>query len=515
MIHSCEDTVANSGTATTNNNVRIAPGKIPPEPETVLPKTASTAVAPVKTTTNHITRNNVASDAIASWNTTTLECNHDDPNDHINNSNHNQNVNNDQNATRIVDEENQTIKQSSSKNNNECDNEEETKRNYNKKIFISSRWMIGTGMSILNILLDTYGVLLIKQYGTRMSIWEINLIRFGFAGLCMIGISIGFILRDHIMILLVSSTTSGNSSSTEEDHQNKNMIDNCKREDSSHSNDNDDIQSSHCRMNQSLISSSQQPELSTLRVPTALDNNIIITTGSPTVLSKNAIEETTQPTIQIQTTSNTLYYSLQHDVSATNYHTRSINNILHENDSRIDQHHIEISTLDNNVDVNPTAVTIRSLELSHRDDKDDKKQNHSGHHHDVAIRTTSPKWYYLPISRKKNSNIDYGMTKKSWIRILIGTFFVTFITPTLSNYALFQIALALALTLGSTGPIYSLFISHYLLQSKNKRGSLSSSSSPSCSHKLFPPIQSTIGTLLSITGIILLAFRGSVSSADE
>lgn len=56
-------------------------------------------------------------------------------------------------------------------------------------------------------------------------------------------------------------------------------------------------------------------------------------------------------------------------------------------------------------------------------------------------------WYLLP---KLNIN--------GWLKICVGVLFVTFICPALSNYALFQITLAFALTLGSIAPLYALLL---------------------------------------------------------
>ena len=56
-------------------------------------------------------------------------------------------------------------------------------------------------------------------------------------------------------------------------------------------------------------------------------------------------------------------------------------------------------------------------------------------------------WYQLP-----------RMSIKSWAVISLGVLFVTFITPALSNYALFEIALALAITHGSTTPLFTLIL---------------------------------------------------------
>ena len=73
-----------------------------------------------------------------------------------------------------------------------------------------------------------------------------------------------------------------------------------------------------------------------------------------------------------------------------------------------------------------------------------------------------------------------------------GVLFVTFFTPALSNYALFQIALALALTLGSVGPLYALPLT-YIMQHGQRR----------------PSFRAFLGSALSVAGIVVLAFFGS------
>ena len=47
----------------------------------------------------------------------------------------------------------------------------------------------GYTMSVLNVVLDTFGSLLTKEYGVGMTVWEIGLIRFGFAGVVMLAVS--------------------------------------------------------------------------------------------------------------------------------------------------------------------------------------------------------------------------------------------------------------------------------------------------------------------------------------
>jgi drug/metabolite transporter (DMT)-like permease len=172
----------------------------------------------------------------------------------------------------------------------------------------------GYGMAILNVLLDTYGSVLTKQHGTKFTTWEINLVRFGFAGIVMLLMSLALQLRDW------------------------------------------------WRMDNSATNDEEQ--------------------GTPTT---------------------------------------------------------------------PT--------------------------------TTTP-WYKLP---------QATMSTSAWLHVVTGVLFVTFFTPALSNYALFQIALALALTLGSVGPLYALPLT-YLLQKDQKR----------------PTLQACLGAMLTVGGIVILAFWGTL-----
>ena len=95
----------------------------------------------------------------------------------------------------------------------------------------------------------------------------------------------------------------------------------------------------------------------------------------------------------------------------------------------------------------------------------------------------STPWYALPWNE---------MNRSSWLRISAGVVVVTFLSPTLSNYALFEIALALALTLTSIGPLYELPLS-YLFNKKR------------------PTLRSFEGAVLAIAGVAILAFRGSLA----
>ena len=96
------------------------------------------------------------------------------------------------------------------------------------------------------------------------------------------------------------------------------------------------------------------------------------------------------------------------------------------------------------------------------------------------IRSTDRErpWYSLP-----------KMPRKSYAIISIGVAFTTFATPALSNYALFQIALALALTLGSMGPIYMLPLG-WLIQGDR------------------PTLRACLGAALAVGGVAILSFFG-------
>lgn len=54
-------------------------------------------------------------------------------------------------------------------------------------------------------------------------------------------------------------------------------------------------------------------------------------------------------------------------------------------------------------------------------------------------------WYRMPT-----------MSVRPWVVVSVGVLFVSFLSPALSNYALFEIAIALAVTLGSVTPLFTL-----------------------------------------------------------
>ena len=110
-------------------------------------------------------------------------------------------------------------------------------------------------------------------------------------------------------------------------------------------------------------------------------------------------------------------------------------------------------------------------------------QDNNDRDNDTSITTTKPPsspplWYRLP----KLSNIG-------WLQITAGVGLVTFLCPSLSNFALFQIALGLAISLGSIGPLYGLLLDWPF---KGKR----------------PTLCGCIGVVLTIAGVVILCVWG-------
>jgi len=92
--------------------------------------------------------------------------------------------------------------------------------------------------------------------------------------------------------------------------------------------------------------------------------------------------------------------------------------------------------------------------------------------------TNSSPWYLLPSM----------MSHSSWMHVSLGVFLVSFLFPALVNFAMFQIPLALLLTLESIGPLYSLPISWM--------------------HNEHPTYNACFGAMLAVGGILILSFKG-------
>lgn len=87
-------------------------------------------------------------------------------------------------------------------------------------------------------------------------------------------------------------------------------------------------------------------------------------------------------------------------------------------------------------------------------------------------------WYKMP-----------RLSKLAWGKISTGVLFVTFLCPALSNYALFQLTLALALTLTSITPLYALPLVWVFKQER-------------------PTTRGYIGAIIAVVGIIILSVFG-------
>jgi drug/metabolite transporter (DMT)-like permease len=107
------------------------------------------------------------------------------------------------------------------------------------------------------------------------------------------------------------------------------------------------------------------------------------------------------------------------------------------------------------------------------------------------------KTHFIPMTTKvHNATPWYSMpslSRRTWLYILAGVALVTFLTPALSNFALFQIPLALAITLGSIGPLYALPVDFLF------KGNV-------------PTVRSVLGCALAVGGIVLLAIRRTATN---
>lgn len=220
----------------------------------------------------------------------------------------------------------------------------------------------GYALSVANVVLDTYGSLLTKQYGKGMSTWNISLIRFGFASAFCIALS---------SILHLGDALRGFGS--------KEVMENVE------------------------ISKDQ-----------ATDGNKSSLRGSVVELFR---------------------YRLGKDVTARNQNNEERQN-------------------------KPIDKEQEGDEVKYRPTDNGRP------------------WYSLP-----------NMPRKAYAIISLGVVFTTFATPALSNYALFQIALALSLTLGSMGPVYMLPLS-WLIQGDR------------------PTLRACLGAVLAVAGVAVLSFFG-------
>ena len=91
-------------------------------------------------------------------------------------------------------------------------------------------------------------------------------------------------------------------------------------------------------------------------------------------------------------------------------------------------------------------------------------------------------WYHIP-----------NMSIVPWITVSIGVFFVIFLSPALANYSLFEIPLALSLSLTSITPLFTIPLGIFW---KGDR----------------PTLRGYFGAGLSVLGVMILCIWGVDSS---
>jgi len=127
------------------------------------------------------------------------------------------------------------------------------------------------------------------------------------------------------------------------------------------------------------------------------------------------------------------------------------------------------------------SIESGSMESQNVEDNYDTTMNRENDTSSMYINKLSsppPKWYKLP-----------KLSRIGWLQITAGVGLVTFLCPALSNFALFQIALGLAISLGSIGPLYGLLLDWPF---KGKR----------------PTLCGCIGVVLAIAGVVILCVWG-------
>ncbi|KAL3759622.1 hypothetical protein ACHAWU_009769 [Discostella pseudostelligera] len=121
----------------------------------------------------------------------------------------------------------------------------------------------------------------------------------------------------------------------------------------------------------------------------------------------------------------------------------------------------------------------RDSSAGNKDTKYDNEQTANENGNVAESYDQPPRWFELPT-----------LSRKGWVKITTGVGLVTFLCPALSNYSLFQIALGLAVSLGSVGPLYGIILDWPF---KGKK----------------PTVFGCVGVFFAIAGVIILCFWGA------
>lgn len=247
----------------------------------------------------------------------------------------------------------------------------------------------GYSMSLVNCILDTYGSVLTKEHGKGMTVWEINLIRFGFAGATLLAVSAVMVTMNFLRRTLATATTTADNESPT---TTSTLIPNG-------NDDDDDDETKKAAVTNDAVDSNRQPSSSSSTMP-----------------------------------------------------------------------------------------------------------------------SSRPSWYALPLGSNNcggDDNNNNVMTRSSWLHVTAGVALVSFLTPTLSNYALFEIALALTLTLTSVGPLYALPLSYCMAVRRNAAATTTAASEQQQHQRPVITLRALVGAVLAVAGIAVLAFWGTLPDDDD
>ena len=123
-------------------------------------------------------------------------------------------------------------------------------------------------------------------------------------------------------------------------------------------------------------------------------------------------------------------------------------------------------------------------------------QSTTCHGKDITrLEASTENWRYItPVPWYRLPNLLGGGSHRHLLHVSLGVFFVSFLNPALTNYAVFQIAFALLLTLESIGPIYALPLATVLQHER-------------------PTLRGSLGAILAVLGIVVLSLYGDFESS--
>uniref|UniRef100_A0A0G4G8Y3 EamA domain-containing protein n=1 Tax=Chromera velia CCMP2878 TaxID=1169474 RepID=A0A0G4G8Y3_9ALVE len=285
---------------------------------------------------------------------------------------------------------------------------------------LSSKVAQGYALNFVNILMDVGAVVVIKGFGKKMSTWDINAIRFGFAGYCLLFFMLLCTLFERLLSLRPSPVRPP--------------------------------------VPPPRITSSDSPSLPTNA------SAVTLTVGRPR-RKRSQPHSTRTPTEQQREN-----LTRHHGVSLPSSDRESTSECSPVPHMASDCDCVEGEDLEAALGVsaeggekNEVVKTQESEDVSRRRDSDPvlimrspgrnrnrvrEREDKSGTTGETETEGRANRWHRLPC--------DGCMTRWEWVQICIGVFIGTFLSPALSQYALFQVSVGVSITLFSTGPLWSL-----------------------------------------------------------